>query len=215
MTKKDYTHLSIVADRSGSMVSIREDSEGGINTLIEEQAKLDGEITVSLYEFDTNYNKVFGPVRAADAPKYNLVPRGGTALLDAAHNAIVDTGTFLRNLKESERPDKVVFAIVTDGEENSSREISQEQLKALVEKQTNDYSWEFVFLGANIDAFSVGASYGIRMSTSYKAKGASAAGAYSNFSSSLSTARLAGGAVADTMASVIDDEGNASNVSTS
>lgn len=213
--KKDYTHLSIVADRSGSMASIREDSQGGINTLIKEQAKVDGEITVSLYEFDTHYTKVFGPLPASEAPAYNLVPRGGTALRDAAYKAIVDTGTYLRGLPESERPDKVVFAIVTDGDENSSREISQEQLKALIEKQTNDYNWEFVFLGANIDAFSVGASYGIRMSTSYQATGASAAGAYNNLSSSLATARVQRGAVADVMASVIDNDGNASNTTSS
>lgn len=187
--KQNYTHLSILADRSGSMAHIAKDSQGGINTLIKDQAALPGEITVSLYQFDTHYEKVFGPIAAAEAPIYILTARGGTALLDSAYKAVVDTGHFLNELPEDQRPEKVLFVIVTDGEENSSKKISTDQLKNIITQQTNTYNWEFTYIGANVDAFSEAHKYGVTSSIQYAATGASASSSYMNLSSAITHTR--------------------------
>lgn len=194
------------------MISIRDDAEGGINTLIQEQAAVPGEITVSLYQFDTQYEKVFGPIPASQAPKYHLVPRGGTALIDATARAIVETGEYLSSLPEDQRPERVVFIVATDGQENSSREYTTAQLKEMIETQTNQYNWEFIYLGANVDAFAESQKYGITTSTQYQGTGASVRATYAGASSSLSNARVRGASarVADSMPTNVDAEGNAS-----
>lgn len=152
MTKADYTHLALIVDRSGSMASMASEAQNGINKLIKEQAEVPGDITVSLYQFDNEYEKVFGPINAKDAPQYVLNPRWSTALLDATHRAIVETGEFLSAKPESQRPSKVVFVVVTDGYENASREVNREKVKNLITQQTEKYNWEFIYLGANLDA---------------------------------------------------------------
>lgn len=207
MTKPNYTHLSLIVDRSGSMVSIKDDAEGGINTLIKEQAEVPGEITVSLYHFDTVYEKVFGPIPASDAPVYRLVPRGGTALLDATAKAIVETGEFLAGLPENQRPDKVIFVVATDGQENSSREYNRQQVKDMVDVQTKDYKWEFIYLGANVNAFAEAHSLGFAGSSQYQGTGASTRGVYGAASTALRTARVGGQSMASSMVDV-DEDGN-------
>lgn len=212
MTNPDYTHLSLVADRSGSMISIKNDAEGGINSLIADQAAEEaGEITVSLYEFDSQYNKVFGPVAAVDAPAYTLTPRGSTALRDSVFKAIADTGDWLSSLDEAERPSKVIFAIITDGGENTSREVSQDQLKSLITTQTEVYDWEFLYLGANVDAFAVGGGFGIKGNTNYAASAAGTQTLYSSLSDAVVTSRRSKGVVgvASAMPKDIDADGNA------
>lgn len=208
MTKPNYTHLSFLVDRSGSMASIQKDAEGGINSLIKEQAKVEGEMTVALYQFDTAYEKVFGPIDVKDAPNFNLVPRGLTALLDSTYKAIVDTGEYLSSLPEEERPSKVLFAIVTDGAENASREISLEQVKALVSQQTSNYNWEFIYIGANVDAFGVSSSLGISKGVAYTANSASNMTMYSSLSRGITSARVNSVALDSAMPDEIDSEGN-------
>lgn len=190
--KENYTHLSILVDRSGSMTRLADEASNGINSLIKEQAELPGKITVSLYQFDTVYEKVFGPLKAKDAPKYQLEARGMTALLDSAQKAIVDTGEFLRDLPEEKRPSKVLFAIVTDGAENSSREITREQLKSSIKHQENVYNWEFVFLGANVDAFGEAAALGVGSSIQYVSTADSVAGSYNLLSTAVASSRTTG-----------------------
>lgn len=149
----DYTDLTIVLDRSGSMQNIRTDMEGGFNEFIKNQRTVPGECRVSLYQFDTQYEKVYANLPVSEVPPLNLVPRGGTALLDAVGRTIIATGDRLRNMPESQRPGKVIFLIITDGQENSSNEFRFDNIKAMVEEQRGKYSWEFVFIGAGIDTF--------------------------------------------------------------
>jgi len=146
MTKSNYTHLTLVVDRSGSMESIRDDAQGGINTLLKEQFAEDGELTVTLVEFDTTIDTV---VRMTDAaPTYTLVPRGSTALLDAVGGEIVRTGENLAALSDEQKPEQVLFVVVTDGHENASVEYQLEAVRNLITQQRDQYNWAFQFLGA-------------------------------------------------------------------
>lgn len=148
----NYTHLTLVVDRSGSMITIREDAEGGVNALIAAQAVLPGAITLTLVEFDHSIDTALDHVllNAADLPKYHLQPRGSTALFDAIGHAITQTGTWLAGLDEADRPGKVIFAVMTDGEENSSIEWTSHAISALIKQQTETYNWEFVFMAAGL-----------------------------------------------------------------
>ena len=149
--REDYTHITLVVDRSGSMATLRADAQGGINTLLDEQFDLDGKLTVTLVEFDTEIDTV--KRMAKDSFEYTLVPRGGTALFDAVGQEIVRTGEDLARLRKSERPAKVLFVVVTDGEENSSHEYKSAQIKELVKHQENKYNWQFQFIGADQSAW--------------------------------------------------------------
>lgn len=158
----NYTHLTLVADRSGSMQSIKSDAEGGINSFIQEQSKKEGKLTLSLYEFDDRYDCIFNMVNLNSVkPEYKLVPRGNTALIDSLYRAIVETGEKLASLPESERPGLVLFLVVTDGYENASHEVTQKKLAELIKQQQNIYNWKFTFLGANQDAILTATSMGI------------------------------------------------------
>lgn len=161
MTDSSYTHIAVVLDRSGSMHSIRKDMEGGLNEFFKSQAELPGKCLVDFAQFDQEYDVVYTDKEVSEA-KAVLEPRGGTALLDAIGKTVVTFGEKLAALKESERPGKVLVVIVTDGQENSSVDWNRSALKALVEKQTNEFNWEFVFLGANMDAVAEAGSFGIR-----------------------------------------------------
>ena len=161
--RNDLTDITMVIDRSGSMQSIRTDAEGGINSFIEQQKQEPGEANVTLVQFDTKYEFVHSGVNIKQVPPFTLMPRGSTALLDAVGRAINETGSRLAEMEESQRPGLVVFVIVTDGEENSSREFTREQIKTMVEHQQSVYNWKFTFLAANQDAFAEGASMGVAM----------------------------------------------------
>lgn len=208
MTDKNYTHVVMVVDRSGSMETMKSDAQNSINNFMKEQSKGTGKITVTLYDFNNLSYKVFGPIDAKEAPPYELMPNGGTALRDAMNRAITETGSFLRSLSEEARPGKVVFVTITDGDENASRFCSEHELKRKVIEQTDKYNWEFLFFGANIDAFSTGASYGVRHSVQYAGTGISYTSAYNNFSESLLSARATGASVSSTLATNFDADGN-------
>jgi uncharacterized protein YegL len=160
--KADLTDITLVVDRSGSMAGIRDDAEGGINTFIKEQAKEPGETLLTLVQFDTEYEFLHKGVPIQEVSEYELVPRGGTALLDAVGRAINETGERLANMAEQDRPGLVIFVVVTDGCENSSKEFTKAQIKEMIERQQNDYNWQFTFLGANQDAFTEAGAMGIR-----------------------------------------------------
>ena len=119
-TNADLTLIAVLVDRSGSMAQWREDMEGGLNAFVESQASEPGEAEITLAQFDTRYELVWplGPIK--DAPKYALMPRGGTALLDAMGRFITQVGEELTQRDEADRPGKVIVCIVTDGLENSS-----------------------------------------------------------------------------------------------
>ncbi len=161
MTRADLTHLYFLLDRSGSMQSIKTDTEGGFAAFIDEQRASDGECRVTLAQFDNEYDVVYSSLPVADVPPLDLQPRGSTALLDAMGRLITTAGAELTALPEDDRPGTVVVAVMTDGYENSSHEWTHPAVKALVEQQTHDYSWQFLYMGADQDAIEVGASLGV------------------------------------------------------
>lgn len=195
--KKGKFDITFILDRSGSMETIRDDVVGGYNSFLKDQKeKVAGEKYYSLIQFDDQYERVY-----IDMPE-NLVPlltretfepRGWTALVDAVCRTIEETRSRLDKLPQEERPEKVMFVIVTDGFENSSREYTSEKLKGLITRQRDEHNWQFIYLGANQDAWQVAQQYGIPASSSgtfaYCAKGTTNA---FNASSSSTTSWLNG-----------------------
>lgn len=167
--REDLTEVVIVLDRSGSMQDIREDMEGGLNHFFEEQKKEPGSCQVTLVQFDDAYEVVYSGKDLNEVPPAQLVPRGCTALRDALGKTINSVGERLAKTPEADRPSKVVFVIITDGLENASKEFSHEQIQEMVKHQQEQYSWLFVYLGANQDAFAVGSSLGTQQSRGYQA----------------------------------------------
>lgn len=161
MTDSNYTHVLFILDRSGSMDSIVNDANGGVETLLKEQAEQPGKIAVDVVTFDTLLDWPYENVHPSKVKGPLIVPRGGTALNDAIGVGVVKLGEYLAALPEEKRPGAVIVVIVTDGEENSSREYTHAMVKELVTKQTNEFGWNFVYLAANVDAFATGAGYGI------------------------------------------------------
>jgi hypothetical protein len=165
MTNADLTHLYFLLDRSGSMNSIVEDTVGGFDAFIGEQRQVTegglGECRVTLAQFDDAYEEVYADRPIADVPPLVLHPRGTTALLDSIGRLVTDAGQRLAALPEDQRPGTVVVGIMTDGLENASREWTHARVKELIEKQTRDYSWQFLYLGADQDAIEVGMTIGV------------------------------------------------------
>lgn len=160
MTNSDLTQLLVIVDRSGSMSTCEEDMRGGLNQLFKEQAEVEGECVVDYVQFDTEYELVYTDKPVAEAEAV-LVPRGGTALLDAIGKSVTQLGEKLAGREENDRPANVLVVIVTDGYENSSREWTKDRVKELIERQTNEWNWNFLFLGANMDAVAEAAAFGI------------------------------------------------------
>src|SRR5690625_4592283 len=162
---KDNTLIVFLLDRSGSMLSIKEDVEGGFQAFIAEQRKAPGTCHVSLAQFDTEYESVYTRVPVHDSPPLNLQPRGCTALLDSMGRVIRDTEAAINGLPASAKPDNVILAVMTDGLENASREWTRDGIKKLVKEKSAD-GWEVLYMGANQDAIEIGSSVGIAPSRS-------------------------------------------------
>ena len=164
MTKENFTSINVIVDASSSMAPLTTDTIGSFNTFLKEQKDFPGEAVFTLCTFNTDYRLVHDFVKIAsvqdlDAQTYR--PGGWTALLDAMGTTIDSVGRKLASMAEEDRPSKVIFLIITDGEENRSHRYTREQIKSMVEHQKDVYSWEFVFMGANIDAITTGTSLGI------------------------------------------------------
>ena len=198
--KIGLTYIIFVIDRSGSMGSIRDDMIGGFNAFIEAQKKLPGECKVFAYKFDDSYEPIFEDLDINQVPSLNrdnYVPHGWTALYDSLGKTIVDIGAKLSALKEEDRPEKVLFVTITDGEDN--RHLQHEdairydaaKVKKMVDHQTNNYKWNFAYIGANQDAWAVGGSMGVAAAASlnYTADSIGTAYAFSSLSDSTSTYR--------------------------
>ena len=185
MTNSNYTHLALVVDRSGSMADIKDDAQGGINTLIAEQFAEEGQLTVTLSEFDDHFNDV---VRMSGKPfAYKLSPRGSTALLDAVGKEITRTAQELDALPKALRPSKVLFVVVTDGQENSSNEFTLKAVKASIETQRKEHGWTFQFIGAEEAAWQ-GRQMGMH-SASFSRSDKGQRGAYKSMNDSMKTYR--------------------------
>lgn len=162
--RENLTEMVFVLDRSGSMRSLTADTIGGFNELIEKQKKIEGDAYVTTVLFDHEYEMLHDHVSLKDvAPLTDreYFARGSTALLDAVGRTINAVGARLAATPEEERPAHVVFVITTDGMENASREYTAKQVREMVEHQQQKYSWQFVFLGANMDAVSEAGKLGI------------------------------------------------------
>ena len=159
--RQDLTDITVVLDRSGSMAVVANDTKHGFDQFVRDQREAPGDAVLTLVQFDTDYEFIHKARNIQDVPELKFKPRGLTALLDAVGKAIVETGERLSKMAEYERPGKVVFVIMTDGEENSSKEYTKAQINEMISKQSNVYKWQFVFLGANQDAIQAGVSYGI------------------------------------------------------
>lgn len=162
--KKGLTELVFILDRSGSMIGLESDTIGGFNSMLEKQKGEEGEANITTILFDDKYEKIHD--RAPIGQVKNLTPedyyvRGCTALLDAMGTSIRQMILAQENLPEEERAEKVIFVITTDGLENASREYSREKVKKMIEKEKKKDGWEFLFLGANMDAVAEAGSFGI------------------------------------------------------
>ena len=202
MTKENFTSINVIVDASGSMAGLTHDTIGNFNTFLKEQKEFPGEAVFTLCTFNTDYRLPHDFVKIASVPDLSsktYVPQGGTALLDAMGTTIESVGRKLAGMPEDERPSKVIFLIITDGHENSSRRFTAEQVKAMVEHQKNVYSWEFVFMGANIDAIGTGTSLGIdaRNSLNYSADSVGTRQLYKSISENMSSYRGSNSSRAD------------------
>ena len=162
--KKGLTEIVFILDRSGSMSGLEADTIGGYNSLIEKQKKEEGEVLVSTVLFDDQaevlHDRVsLDHIRPMTDKEYYV--RGCTALLDALGGAIHHIGNVHKYAREEDRPEKTLFIITTDGQENASRRYTYDKVKHMVERQKEKFGWEFLFLGANIDAISTARSVGI------------------------------------------------------
>lgn len=161
--EKADVEIVVVADRSGSMWSIQADAIGGFNAFITEQKSGPGTANLTVALFDNHYELMQDRVNVQEAILFddtNFVPRGGTALFDA----IGRTVTNLIERKNKGEIDNAIVAILTDGDENASREYRAADIKKLIETCEKDYGWQFVFLAANQDAFATGSTFGISAS---------------------------------------------------
>lgn len=194
--KKGYTHIAVVLDRSGSMSSIKTDTIGGFNEFLKGQKAVPGQATLTLAQFDHEYDVLFDMADLQSVPELTdetFVPRGATALWDAIGRTIVGEGEKLKTLPEGERPEKVIFVIVTDGEENSSQEYRDSSaINAKIEHQRAVYGWEFIFLGANQDAVATARRLGIQAqhSLTYVANATGVTDAYASVSRNIANYRL-------------------------
>jgi hypothetical protein len=162
MTDSQRTDITVILDRSGSMGSVRTDVEGGFAQFLEQQRHLPGRCVLSLTQFDSEgIDEVYRARPIAEAPALELHPRGMTPLLDAVGRTITRTGERLAAQPERDRPGRVLFVIITDGLENASREFSRAQVRELIERQRRVYQWDFIYLGANVDAFAEAGAIGI------------------------------------------------------
>lgn len=162
--KKNLTELVFILDRSGSMSGLESDTIGGFNSMIEKQKREVGEAIVSTVLFDNEseviYDRVeIGKVEPMTDKVYTV--RGCTALIDAIGGAIHHIGNVHKYARDEDVPEHTMFIITTDGMENASRSYDIAKVKAMIERQKSKYGWEFIFLGANIDAVATARSFGI------------------------------------------------------
>lgn len=158
------TELVFILDRSGSMSGLEEDTIGGFNSMIDKQRKESGEALVSTVLFDNVSEVVHDRVRLKDVPYMSgdeYYVRGCTALLDAVGGAIHHIGNVHKYARPEDRPEKTLFVITTDGMENASRRYDYARVRRMIERQKERYGWEFLFLGANIDAAAEARRFGI------------------------------------------------------
>ncbi len=163
--KKNLTELVFILDESGSMAGLTDDTIGGFNSLISKQKSEEGEALVSTVFFSSGSKVVHDRLKLENIPELtraDYVPSGCTALLDAVGDTIRHIADIHKYARDEDRPEKTLFIITTDGMENASRKFTLREIKHMISKEQEKYGWEFMFLGANIDAAETAGSMGIR-----------------------------------------------------
>lgn len=191
--KNNITELVLILDRSGSMVGLESDTIGGFNSMIEKQKKLDGKCYVSTVLFDNESEVLHDRIDLADVPKMTdkeYFPRGCTALLDAVGGAIHHIGNIHKYARKEDVPEHTLFCITTDGMENASRKYDLKKIRKMIEAK-KEIGWEFIFIGANIDAVSAAADIGISedRAVNYTASACGTASVYDAMSAVTSSVR--------------------------
>jgi len=209
--KKGLTEITVVMDKSGSMEHLTKDTIGGFNSFIEGQKKIPGDATLSLFLFGTEIyplyeNKDIKTINPITSEEY-VADDYSTALCDAIGKTIDSVGARLSATNENDRPEKVLIVILTDGFENDSKKYNQSKIKEMVENQRKTYSWEFIFLGANMDAFTVGGSYGIQNNINYSSTNIGTRKAYETVCYAATNIRL-GKSIMDGVSNDIRDNTN-------
>ena len=162
--KKNLTEMVFILDKSGSMAGLEADTIGGFNSMIERQKQAEGEALVSTVLFSNNSTVIHDRVdvrKVEPMTDRQYFVGGGTALIDAIGGAIHHIASVHKYAREEDRPEHTVFVITTDGMENASHRYSSDEVKAMVRKEKEQFGWEFLFLGANIDAVETAARFGI------------------------------------------------------
>lgn len=235
----NFTEIVMLIDKSGSMYHLIDDTIGGFNGYIDSQKKIEGyaEVTTVLFSSDTQVLHDGVDIKAVEPiTKNQYVPSGNTALLDAIGETIEKIQTKHDNVIEPKRPNSVLFVIITDGQENASKKYKKSQIQNMITHQQKSHHWEFVFLGANMDAVSEAASYGISYASDWTANSAGTANVYaavdcasksiradgdlSSWTTSINlggattpTITAADGAISDFAKAYADTELNSTNVS--
>ena len=207
--RKGLTELVFILDRSGSMSGLEADTIGGFNSMIEKQKKEDGEAMVSVVLFDDTAEVIYDRVDIQKAEPMNdrqYYVRGCTALLDAVGGSIHHIGNVHKYAREEDVPEKTLFIITTDGMENASRIYSYDKVRRMIEHEKEKYHWEFLFLGANIDAVQVAGRFGIHANRAvrYEHDGAGTRLNFDVMGRAVSFAR--GSVSAGAMSEALDDE---------
>lgn len=170
MSKENLTEIVCIIDKSGSMDSVRKDAIGGFNSFIDVQKKVPGDATLTLILFDTIYEVCYEGKNIKDVSNLDeksYIPCGCTALLDSLGKTINSVGARLSKTLEQDRPSKVIFVILTDGEENSSKEFTKKQINDMITLQRDTYKWEFIYLAANQDAIKEASHIGIASANAF------------------------------------------------
>ena len=207
--KKGLTELVFIIDRSGSMAGLESDTIGGFNGLLEKQKKEDGDAFVSVVLFDDRTEVLYDRVDIRKVEPMNdsqYYVRGCTALLDAVGGAIRHIGNVHKYAREEDVPEKTLFIITTDGMENASRQYDYDKVRRMIEHEKEKYHWEFLFLGANMDAVQVAGRFGIgaNRAVRYEHDEAGTRLNYEVMSAAVSFARSA--LSADKMSCALDNE---------
>lgn len=190
---KDATHITVLLDRSGSMESVKDETISGYNAFVKEQQDAGDNASLTLVQFDSagiDTLQEFTPIKVVpDLNTDTFQPRGMTPLLDALGKTIESTGQSLGAIPEANRPDKIVFVVITDGQENASHQFSKDRIKGMIEHQSSVYNWQFVYLGANQDAFTEAGSLGIAAAAAANYAGAATADAFAVASANVGSYR--------------------------
>ena len=193
--RNDLTEIALILDKSGSMQGISDDTIGGFNTFITEQKAVPGDANITLFLFDTDVTKVWDgvPIKTVGQLTSEIYsPEGYTALHEAVIKTVDTIGKRLADLPEDQRPGKVIIGIITDGQENSSKqEFTMTRVKEVIEHQQSKYNWQFIFMGANQDSWATGTSMGVIGSNClyYAATGAGIKGVTQTYSRTVTSLR--------------------------